>query len=621
MNRLFQFFALLLAGTVILPAAETHWAFRPLAQPIGKNVDHFIERRLAAARLQPAADAESQRLIRRLYLDLIGLAPTWEESVEFAKDPSVTRYRAVVNDLLSRPQYGERWGRHWLDLARYADSNGLHQDTDRPHAWRYRDYVINSFNVDKPYGLFIREQLAGDEIDPENPAAWIATGFCRNGPSNEENIAKNEVVSYRLDQLDDILSTTSQVFLGQSIGCARCHDHKTEPFLLKDYYQLRAVFDSTVAAFVPFSQGKLGAPSYKPPKARDKYKPPKTPSIRALTVQPGVNRTTKLLFRGSLDLPGETVTANIPVVLRDVPVAYKSLAGANRRGHRTALADWIAAPGNPLTWRVMANRVWQYHFGRGLVNTPNNFGVSGAKPSHSELLDWLACKLRDNGGRLKPLHRLILLSKAYRQSSAFRAAAAELDPENELLWRYPPHRLQAEVIRDNILAASGNLNLKTGGPGIKPRVPPEILEQSKRNNWPKVETENKTHWRRSVYIYLKRQLPMPMLELFDAPDAAQTCAQRFSSTTPTQALTLLNDQFVNKQARWFALRSMNLEEPVKHMFEKAWGLPVAEERLIEARAFVEGRLKTRGNSREGRKLAFADLAIVLFNSSQFVYVD
>ncbi len=600
-NALFQLLAALVAGGGVWAdrAGESHWAFQPLLRPDGDSVDAFVERKLRTGGLEIGPQAESRRLLRRVHLTLTGLPPSPEESVAFAENPDL---EAAIDDLLTRPLYGERWGQHWLDLARYADSNGLHEDTDRPHAWRYRDYVIDSFNADKPYGQFIREQLAGDEIDPQNPAAWIATGFCRNGPSNEENVAKNEVETYRLDQLDDVLATTTQVFLGQTIACARCHDHKTEPFTLTDYYRLLAVFDNTVAAYVPWAD-QLGEPQLRPVVARGKKKPPKERHIRALTSVKSKPRVTHVLFRGNWQTPGDAVTGATPEILGQTP-----LEG------RKALADWIAAPENPLTWRVMANRLWQHHFGRGLVATPSDFGTKGAKPTHPQLLDWLACELRDNGGRLKPLHKLIVLSRAYRQSSAPR-------PHGELFSHYPAHRLEAEVVRDAILLSSGNLNLEMGGPGIKPQVPPEILGQSKRNQWPRVEKESAKHWRRSVYVYRKRQLPMPLLTLFDAPDGAQSCAKRFVSTTPTQALALLNDVFVNKQARYLAVRAMEEENPIRTVMKRALALPVTAQQLGEAEEFVAQRLGARRGQREAEKLALANLAVVLFNSSQFVHVD
>jgi len=596
-----------------------HWAFQPLVRPAGKGIDDFVERRLGDRGLELSPPAEPARLLRRVYLGLTGLPPSPAESRALATDPSEEHFASIVDRLLASPRYGERWGRHWLDLARYADSNGLHEDTDRPHAWRYRDYVIASFNADRPYGQFIREQLAGDEIDPESPQAWIATGFSRNGPSNEENVAQAELTSYRLDQLDDILATTWQVFLGQTIQCARCHNHKLEPLKLTDYYRQLAVFDPSVSAYVPWRDQKLGSPKRLPVRPRDNRKPPKEPHIRALTDLGPEPPTTFALLRGNPNTPGAAVEPAVPEVLRHFPPDFSIHPRQSTTGRRAALADWIASPENPLTWRVMANRLWQYHFGRGLSETPNNLGTSGARPTHPELLDWLACVLRDNGGRLKPVHKLIVQSRTYRQSSSHRPAAARSDPENRTWWRYQPHRLEAEVVRDSILLASGKLNLQMGGPGIQPRLPAELLRRSKRNSWARVKQESAEHWRRSVYIYIKRQLPMPMLDLLDAPDAAQSCAVRFTSTTPTQSLVLLNDQFVNQQARFLAERALaeDSSAAVQTMIQRVWALPVSAEKVAEGEAFVTQRTE-KGRSTIA---ALTDLGVVLFNSSQFVYVD
>ncbi len=601
---------------------KTHWAFQPLTKPKGNSIDEFVHRQLKQRGFTPSPREEPQRLLRRVYLDLIGLPPSPQELRAFDEDPSPERLEAIVDQLLASPRYGERWGRHWLDLARYADSNGLHEDSDRPHAWRYRDYVIQSFNDDKPYGQFIREQLAGDEIAPQNPAAWIATGFCRNGPSNEENVAKAEVETYRLDQLDEMLATTCQVFLGQTLQCARCHNHKLEAFTQADYYRLLAVFDNSVAAYVPLNQQSVGKPDLRPVQPRSKRKPPKDPHLRALTNAGGKPRVMRILLKGNPATPGDEVAPNVPEVLNHFPARF-AIENNAPTGRRTALANWIASAENPLTWRVMANRVWMHHFGKGLIGTPSNFGESGSRPTHPELLDWLACELRDNGGHLKPLHKQIVLSRTYQQSSRFRETAYQQDPENSLLWRYPPHRLEAEVIRDSVLFASGNLNLKMGGPGIKPQLPKELLVQSKRNQWPNIPKETSAHWRRSVYVYIKRQLPMPMLSLFDAPDASQSCAARFRSVTPTQALVLLNDEFINLQARYLAKRVLaeHPQEPERRMMDLVWALPIQPKQLAQAKAFTIKRELERQSQPEAKKLALADLAVVLFNASQFIYID
>ncbi len=630
MPRPFQCFLAFLPLAVSLPAKEAgHWAFAPLEKPSSHcGIDGFVLQKLEGAGLGFSRKESPGRLLRRVYLDVIGIPPSLEERAAWLADPSDANYEKVVDSLLARPQYGERWGRHWLDLARYADTNGLHQDSDRPNAWRYRDYVINSFNEDKPYAQFIREQIAGDELDSDKAENWIATGFCRNGPSNEENVAKNELEAYRLDQMDDVISTISQVFLAQTLACARCHDHKTDPFVQKDYYQLLAVFNTTVPTYVPINENlTLGKPILVPIKQRSKTKLSEGSYARALSDIGLPPKETHLLIRGNHMTPGELVGSGIPSSLSHFPAKFKLPVSPapTTFGRRLALANWIASPGNPLTWRVMANRIWQHHFGKGIVETASDFGNYGDRPSHPELLDWLACELRDNGGHLKPIHKKILLSKTYRQSSAYKREASSIDPTAKLLWRFPPHRMEAEVIRDSILQASGNLNTEAGGPGIKPRVPSEILEQSKRNTWPKVTNENKEHWRRSVYIYIKRQLPMPMLSLFDTPDPSQTCGARFRSTTPTQSLALLNDEFTNEQARHLAkcvlAGTQNTREAVLEAYLRIFSIAPSKDDLEKAISFVDSRKIAQDGKTDSEKLAIADLAVVLFNSSQFVYAD
>ena len=608
-------------------AGENHWAFQPIKPFDNKTLDDLVEVRLEENGLTFSPEEKPERLLRRVYLNLIGLPPSPNEIKEWVNDPSEENLSRIVDDLLSRPQYGERWGRHWLDLARYADSNGLHEDHDRPNAWRYRDYVIESLNNDKPYSQFIKEQIAGDELAPEDVQSWIATGFCRNGPSNEENVAKNEIDAYRLDQLDDVLATTTQVFLGQTIACARCHDHKTEPFLQKDYYQMLAIFDTADPTYVPIQKnGTLGKPILQPTKPRDRRKPPKEPHVRAFSDFGKTPRVTHLLLRGNHTTPADEVIPGIPVVLKTLPSDFNiSSPSESAIGRRQALANWIAAPENALTWRVIANRIWQFHFGTGIVETSSDFGLSGTPPTHPELLDYLAGKLLKNGGRLKQLHKSVILSRTFRQSSNYREKAAKTDPQTRYLWRFPPHRLEAEVIRDSMLAASGNLNLQTGGPGIKPRVPFEILEQSKRNQWPKVEKETAEHWRRSVYVYIKRQLPMPMLTLFDAPDTSQTCAVRFRSTTPTQSLTLLNDAFTNEQARYLAQHVMKessgRKDAILQTHLRIFALPMNNHAFGKAMDFMNARIAAHKGKQNPQEDALTDLAVVWFNSSQFVYVD
>ena len=601
-----------------LEAGRAHWAFQPLraaAAPAVRqaswpvnDLDRFILARLEQAGLAPAPPADRATLIRRVSLDLTGLPPTPEAIEAFVHDNSPQAYEALVDRLLASPHYGERWGRHWLDLARYADTSGFHNDLDRPHAWKYRDYVIRSFNADTPYARFIAEQLAGDEVDGADEQSLIATGFCRNGPSNDDNMGKTPeaIAQYRADQMDDVISTLSSVFLGLTVGCARCHDHKTEPIPARDYYGLVAIFNGTE---------RLGLPSG----ATDAKAAPPAKVMALVETRPTVPPA-PLLRRGLASSPGEVVPPAVPAVLAPAPLRFPPPAGRTSL-RRRALAEWIAA--QPLAARVMVNRVWQHHFGAGLVATPSNFGLSGEAPSHPELLDWLAARFLAGGGRLKPLHKLMLLSATYRQRAAAGpvSRAQQLDPTNRLLGRMNLQRMEAEVLRDSILAASGKLNLQPGGPGFKPRIRPELLDASQRNKWPVIVQEGPAQWRRSVYIHLKRQLLVPSLELFDAPTTTDSCALRPQSTVPTQALVLMNDEFVEEQAGWLARRALAEAGDVPaavvdRLFLHTLGRRPTPERRRQALDFVDTR-----TAAGDRLAAFTDLAHVLFNSSEFLTLE
>jgi hypothetical protein len=614
--RLLLFIALsttLLAKPPSIEEGRKHWAFQPLSDakpPAVKNtawpkkdVDRFILAELEKNRLQPSPEADPATLIRRVTLDLTGLLPTPEEVTAFTSDLSNSAdksdaYSALIDRLLQSPHYGERWGRHWLDLARYADTSGTHNDLDRPHAWKYRDYVIRSFNDDKPYARFVAEQIAGDEIDDADEQSLIATGFCRNGTSNDDNMGKTDdaLAQYRADQLDDVISTTSSVFLGLTVGCARCHDHKTDPLLQRDYYSLLAVFNGTEKyGLVPDTQDK-----------NDKrIKIDETAKVHALIETSPQVPATRIMLRGSALNLGDEVEPAVPTLFK--PVSFPSAATQTSLRRKT-LAEWITAPDNALAWRVIANRIWQHHFGKGLVASPSNFGFTGGKPSPPELLDYLAQQLIQNGGRFKPLHKMILMSAAYRQS----AGPAPLALRPQLL------RMEAEVIRDSILAASGKLNLKLGGPGIKPRLRPDLLPTSQRNKWPLLKQEGPEQWRRSIYIYVKRQLLMPSMELFDAPTTTDSCAMRLDSTVPTQALVLMNDEFVEEQAAFLTQRAATdtLEKTIQHMFMLTLSHEADAKRLQQSLDFVKAREAT-----STRDQALADLAHVLFNSSEFVYIQ
>jgi hypothetical protein len=588
----------LIAKPPSIEAGRQHWAFQPLSAakpPTVKNtawpkndLDLFILAELEKNGLQPAPEADPATLIRRVTLDLTGLLPTPEEVSSFILHPS--SFEALIDRLLQSPHYGERWGRHWLDLARYADTSGTHNDLDRPHAWKYRDYVIRSFNDDKPYARFVAEQIAGDEIDDADEQSLIATGFCRNGTSNDDNMGKTDdaLAQYRADQLDDVISTTSSVFLGLTVGCARCHDHKTDPLLQRDYYSLLAIFNGTEKyGLVPGTQDK-----------NDKrIKIDETAKVHALIETSPQVPVTRIMLRGSALNLGDEVSPAIPTLFKPIPFPAPAAKTSLRR---KTLADWITSPDNVLAWRVIANRIWQHHFGQGLIASPSNFGFTGSKPTHPELLDYLAHQLIQNGGRFKALHKMILMSAAYRQS------------------RSTLQRMEAEVIRDSILAASGKLNLKLGGPGIKPRLRPDLLPTSQRNKWPLLQKEGPEQWRRSIYIYVKRQLLMPSMELFDAPTTTDSCAMRLDSTVPTQALVLMNDEFVEEQAAFLAQRAASdtLEKTIQRMFILTLSHEADAKRLQQSLDFVKAREAT-----STRDQALADLAHVLFNSSEFVYIQ
>ena len=639
--RFFLFIALtapLFAKPPSIEEGRGHWAFQPLSEakpPAVKNtawpkndLDRFVLAELEKNGRAPAAETNPATLIRRVTLDLTGLLPTPEEVEAFVgavkKEKSAQSsvlsaqsgklstkhlalststaanspaYSDLIDRLLQSPRYGERWGRHWLDLARYADTGGTHNDLDRPYAWKYRDYVISSFNEDKPYARFVAEQLAGDEIDGANEETLIATGFGRNGPSNDDNMDKNDdaLVQYRADQLDDVISTTSSVFLGLTLGCARCHDHKTDPLLQRDYYSLLAIFNGTEKhGLVPGTQNKDDK----------RVEIDKAIQVHALIEKSPQVPPTHIMLRGSALNLGDEVSPALPALFK--PVMFPS-PGPKTSLRRKALAEWITAPDNALAWRVIANRLWQHHFGQGLVASPSNFGFTGAKPTHPELLDYLAKQLIENGGHFKALHKLILMSATYRQSSGSSPFA--LRP---LLFR-----MEAEVLRDCILQASGKLNPKMGGPGIKPRLRADLLPTSQRNKWPLLKNEGPEQWRRSVYIYQKRQLLMPMMELFDAPTTTDSCAMRLESTVPTQALVLMNDEFVEEQAAHLAKRAAadTLEATLKRMFMLTLGHEPSKERLQQSLDFVTAR-----EAASSRDQALTDLAHVLFNSSEFVYI-
>ena len=839
-------------GYAVTDADREHWAFRPLKRPAvpspagaDKPIDAFIRAGLEAKGLRSNPPASKPELIRRVTYDLIGLPPTPAEVEAFEADASPDAFARVVDRLLASPRYGEKWGRHWLDLVRFAETNSYERDGVKPHAWRYRDYVIRSFNQDKPYDRFVREQLAGDELPDGGPDGLIATGYYRLGLWDDEPADREQA---RYDGLDDVVATTGQVFLGLTVDCARCHDHKLDPIPQKDYYQFLSFFrnvnhyrnggptdeatllpdeaarrayeravaeqtrkrDEVQAAVATLEDefkvlyersrgGKVAAPdledlsfkfyrdtweklpefdALKPestgklplglfslsPKTRDdsfgfvfegtlivprdgrytfyldsddgsrlmvdgflvaehdgihdegkaesgtvelkqgrrpirleyfqaghglgltlswsgpgfshrslssgkegdpakprglttaefarvirreavatlgeakakqyrdlrkqldELRPNKVPADRALVVTEAGTEApeTYVMLRGNPHTPGDKVEPGfLQVASQTAPILPTPPPGAKSTGRRTVLADWIASPENPLTARVMANRVWQYHFGRGIVRSSSNLGTQGDKPTHPELLDWLATELIAQGWSLKALHRVILNSDAYQMSSRPEPEALAADPTNDRLWRFDMRRLTAEEIRDSILAITGSLSLKMYGPGVYPEIPAEVMagQSVPGAGWGKSSFEDQA--RRSVYVHVKRSLILPILETFDLAETDRSSPVRFATTQPTQALGMLNGSFMNKQAQAFAARlkkeaGADTPKQVELAFHLATGRKPTGKEISRGVALISALRQKDGASAE---LALESFCLVVLNLNEFLYLD
>jgi hypothetical protein len=587
-----------------------YWAYRPITRPAvpsvknvdwGRNsIDAFILSRLEHEGLAPVAEADRVTLLRRVSYDLTGLPPTPEEVDAYLADKSEDAYERLVDRLLDSPRYGEKWGRHWLDLVRFAETNGYERDSAKPNAWRYRDYVIDSFNRDKPYDRFLAEQLAGDEIDPTSPEAMIATGYYRLGMWDDEPADKPLA---RYEVLDGILSTTAQVMLGTTVNCARCHDHKKDPIPQTDYYRLLAFFID-----VTNQDGKNSKPLEVGPGRK----------MDVMCVSEAGKNEAHVLLRGNPNLIGPKVEPGVPIVLGGDQATF--VAGP---GKRRALAEWLVDRRNPLTARVFANRIWQYHFGRGIVPTSNDFGKLGEAPTHPALLDWLASELRDGGWTLKRMHRLIMGSSSYRMSSMGSEPGLKQDPANLLFWRFPMRRLQAEEVRDSILSVTGTLNLKAGGPSIFPPIPKDVMAgQSVPGKGWSVSPPDEAA-RRSVYVHVKRSLIVPILAIHDAADTDSSCAVRYTTTVPTQSLGLLNGAFANEQARVFAARLQreapgDLAGQVRRAIRLTTAHEAAAEEVDRDVAFVE-TLRTKGRMKPDE--ALVKYCLLSLNANEFIYLD
>lgn len=506
---------------------EGHWSFSkpvfrtpPTVEEVTHPIDRFVQSKLRDAGLQPSPLAAPETLIRRASLDLIGLPPSTKEVDDFliayAKDPDVA-WQNLIDRLLSDPHYGERWGRWWLDQARYADSNGYSIDSPRS-IWAYRDWVVDALNNDMPFDQFTIEQLAGDLLPEARLDQRIATGFHRNTQINQEGGIDKE--QFRIDSVFDRVATTGTVWLGLTVGCAQCHDHKFDPIAQKEFYQLFAFFNNQDEPTIKVHDPALGDP------------PKDAPTTMVLSERQ-TPRKTSVYIKGDFTRPAEEVTPGTPAILHPLDQNSGSV-------NRLDLAKWITSPDNPLTARVIVNRIWQQYFGVGLVSTENDFGLLGARPTHPQLLDWLAIELERRDWSLKDLHRLITSSHTYRQSSHQRDDLDQVDADNRLLGRQVRLRLDAEVIRDVALTASGLMAAKFGGAPVYPPIPAGVMGQGQvKRAWNVSSGENR--YRRGFYTFVFRGTPPPSLKVFDAPDGFSSCTRRGRSNTPLQSLTLMND--------------------------------------------------------------------------------
>ena len=685
-------------------ADPSWWSFRTPNRPEPPTVrphpiDAFIVAKLQQEKLTPVPLADRRTLIRRAYLDLHGLPPTPEEMRRHLANPAGDWWECLIEELLASPRYGEKWGRYWLDLARYGDTSGFEQDPYILEGWRYRDYVIKSFNDDKPYDRFAKEQIAGDELWPDDPEARTGTGFYRVGP-NRDMLFKVEQLN-RIERLADAVDTTSSVFLGLSVACARCHDHKFDPIPQRDYYRMQAIFapavndrvfleynsarfydiaensrqfrlrqigDQLAALFKPYREQirneQLAAFPEEVRVALDTPREQRTSRQEALFTEysakikisdeavrgrlsqedaerlqaierrlvalftgygappmaPGIIDVgreaprTYIALRGNPDNPGEEVTPGFLSCLGGGDIPDPPLH-AQTTYRRKALAEWIASPDNPLFARVMVNRIWQFHFGQGLVSTPSDFGTRGAEPTHPELLDWLAVEFPARGWSIKAMHRLLMTSEAYRRSSTPSQHARRRDPANRLLSHFNRRRLDAEDIRDAILQAAGTINLKMGGAPVVPPLDEEELFGiigRPDTSWP-VTPLAEEHTRRSIYLLSRRTFRNPMFEVFDKPDATMSCPQRNSSTTPTQSLTLLNSKFMVQQARALALAAKSVEEAWWRTLQRD---PTPDEKTA-AQEFLAKQTETLGS----KEAAWTELARALLNLNEFLYLE
>jgi len=625
--------------TTDLRGGRDWWSFQPLRPveppwsaevPAGSNpIDAFIQVALQEQGLTAAPRAIPSELLRRLSWTLTGLPASENQIADFTLDSSPDATAQFINKFLDSEQFGTRWARHWLDVVRFAETCGYERDQTKPFAWKYRDWVVNAFNDDKPYNEFIREQLAGDQVSDRTESTVIATGFLRLGTWNDE---PNDAEDYMYERLEDMVHVTSSAFLGMTTKCARCHDHKFDPIPQEDYYRIAASF--WTGPISPGAGDLLGGPS------------PDQLGYRDVLGWTDTNTTPEplhVLKNGERTHPMQAVTAGILSCCsthdssHDKDMESRDVSNsANAVGTRLQLANWIASPRNPLTARVIVNRLWQHHFGEGLVRSSNNFGFTGEKPTHPELLDWLAIQLIDSGWSLKHIHRLILTSTTWQQSSRHpeQPRLAQKDSANRFLWRSNRRRLDAESLRDALLAASGELDLRIGGPSFFPTISAEALEGLSRKAAAWTASPESDQHRRSLYLFTQRSLLSPMMTAFDLCDSTLPCGQRDVTIVAPQALTLLNNEFIHRRTETLAASlCVNYPDRVSAQIDATWRAILnrvpSEEELRMATEHIERQVQRFrvvdsekiNRSHSTQELALASLCLVLFNSNEFIYID
>jgi hypothetical protein len=647
---------LLVLGGLLSPAvvAAQHWAYQPLRPPaipsikdrnwIRTPLDAFVLAKLEAKGLSPSPPADRRTLLRRVSFDLLGLPPTPAEIEAFVGDGSPDAYEKAVDRLLASPHYGERWARHWMDVIHFAETHGHDQDVPRDNAWPYRDYLIRSFNDDKPYSRFVEEQIAGDVLWPDDPQTIVATGFIAAGPWDESSLRdiRPDSIDRKIGQYldrDDMVTTAMSTFVSATVHCARCHAHKFDPISQKDYYRLQAVFAGIDRADRPYDadprlartrrslqqrlaiarigRAGIGLPSAL--EARLAELPPRqrvyagTSDFEPQGSFKPTNgcRPVHILRRGNIKQPGEAVGPGALSCLHGLEGEFRLAHPDEEGSRRAALAKWLSDPQNVLTWRSIVNRIWHYHFGRGIVATPNDFGRMGAAPTHPELLDWLALRFRDGGGSIKKLHRLIVTSAVYRQSSQHRPDCARVDADNHFLWRMNRSRLDAESVRDAVLRVTDKLDPKMGGPSIKQFVQSPGIHRTPKVDYQAFDVDAPGNYRRSIYRFLFRTLPDPFMDTLDCPDASQFTPVRSSSVMALQALAMLNDRFMVRQSEHFAARLSKAGPDLGKQIEMAYLLALGRPPMAEETARLAVYAKKHG---------MANVCRLIFNSNEFIFV-